>query len=263
MKKSKENEKKYIIILLIVMVALYALGYAAGGLIARLQEKDSLSTVMAQIRNAVVETVPPLYLLLAVIGITVTLFLYFSCRKMYRKLKEDMDNDELWDELELKLNGPLILANAITLIDLLFFSITIFLAVHFAYGAIDRFHTVILIADFVMMIVVYAVTIFVPKKIVEIEKDLNPEKEGSIFDLQFDKKWLNSSDEAQKLITYKAAYKSFKANNTGAMFLWCVAFLLMFLEPGFVYAVIFVSIGMIINNLSFAIAGARYEKSNK
>ena len=82
MKKSKENEKKYIIILLIVMVALYALGYAAGGLIARLQEKDSLSTVMAQIRNAAVETIPPLYLLLAVIGITVTLFLYFSCRKI-------------------------------------------------------------------------------------------------------------------------------------------------------------------------------------
>lgn len=45
---------------------------------------------------------------------------------------------------------------------------------------------------------------------VNLEKKINPEKRGNIFDGNFHKDWLKTSDEAEKFILYKASYQSFK-----------------------------------------------------
>lgn len=39
---------------------------------------------------------------------------------------------------------------------------------------------------------------------------MNPEKQGNPLDLNFKKIWMNSNDEAEKFILYKAAYKTFQ-----------------------------------------------------
>ena len=38
----------------------------------------------------------------------------------------------------------------------------------------------------------------IAKLVVDLEKKLNPEKKGSVFEMQFQKTWLESCDEAQK-----------------------------------------------------------------
>lgn len=137
------------------------------------------------------------------------------------------------------------------------------MAFYYDYGATSTYHSIIIILDFISMILLWIICTYVLNKIVAIEKDLNPEKEGSIFELNFNKKWLSSCDEAQKLIMYKAAYKAYKISNVSCMILWCAAFVLMLIEPGFLFAVIFVTIIMIVNNISFMVAGAKYERNNK
>lgn len=51
------------------------------------------------------------------------------------------------------------------------------------------------------------------QKSVDATRKTNPEKEGSVFDVKFQKKWMDSCDEAEKIIIGKCAYKAFTATN--------------------------------------------------
>ena len=54
-----------------------------------------------------------------------------------------------------------------------------------------------------------AVSLFYKKNALNLYKQMNPEKQGSIYDLHFAAKWEESCDEREKLILYKAGYKAF------------------------------------------------------
>lgn len=47
-------------------------------------------------------------------------------------------------------------------------------------------------------------------KLVNMEKEINPEKAGSTFDLKFQKKWIESCDEAERLMIYNVCYNVFR-----------------------------------------------------
>ena len=64
------------------------------------------------------------------------------------------------------------------------------------------------------------VSIILTQKVVNFAKELNPEKQGSVYDINFGKKWLNSSDEAEKFVMYKSSYTSMKATSYTCMGLW-------------------------------------------
>lgn len=48
------------------------------------------------------------------------------------------------------------------------------------------------------------------KKIVDFIKTYNPEKEGDVMDLNFNKKWIESSDERERQVQYQAGYKAYR-----------------------------------------------------
>lgn len=72
------------------------------------------------------------------------------------------------------------------------------------------------------------------RRIVDLARLLAPEKEGSVYELQFNKKWMDSCDELEKLRIGQCARKAYRAANTTCMVLW-VIFLItgMFLNTGF------------------------------
>jgi hypothetical protein len=51
------------------------------------------------------------------------------------------------------------------------------------------------------------------QKAVDLEKQINPEKRGSVYDLKFAKKWEDSCDEREKMIIYKSAYLAYKTTS--------------------------------------------------
>ncbi len=55
-------------------------------------------------------------------------------------------------------------------------------------------------------------TIF-QQKCVDAAKKTNPEKTASIYDVKFHKKWMDSCDEAEKLMIGKCAFKAYGATN--------------------------------------------------
>lgn len=76
--------------------------------------------------------------------------------------------------------------------------------------------------------------IMLERRFVDLAKGLAPEKDGSVYDLNFRKKWLASCDEAEKLIIGRCAYKAYTATNTTCMVLWIIFTLsALFLNTGF------------------------------
>ena len=51
----------------------------------------------------------------------------------------------------------------------------------------------------------------VQRRAITLTQYLYPEKKGSIFDTKFSKVWMESCDEREKMIVYKAAYASYRA----------------------------------------------------
>ena len=56
--------------------------------------------------------------------------------------------------------------------------------------------------------------VIIQQKCVDATKITNPEKNASVYDTKFQKKWMDSCDEAEKILIGKCAYKAYAATNT-------------------------------------------------
>ena len=76
--------------------------------------------------------------------------------------------------------------------------------------------------------------IMLERRLVDLAKRMAPEKDGSVYDFNFRKKWMASCDEAEKLLIGRCAYKAYTAANTACLVLWMVFTIsAMFLNTGF------------------------------
>ena len=71
-----------------------------------------------------------------------------------------------------------------------------------------------------------AAMIVLQQKAVDLVKRMNPEKQGSVYDLKFQKKWLASCDENEQRQIGQAAMKSFTAVTITCIFSWAALVLL-------------------------------------
>lgn len=72
--------------------------------------------------------------------------------------------------------------------------------------------------------------VVIQQKCVDATKRLNPEKKASVYDMKFQKKWLDSCDEAEKAIIGKCAFKAYRATNTA-----CALFALLLTISGLIF----------------------------
>ena len=86
----------------------------------------------------------------------------------------------------------------------------------------------IIFAEIGSFLLSIALLIVLQQKVVDLTRKLNPEKQGSVYDLKFRKKWLNSCDEAERKQIGQAAYKAYSVLNATCPILWAVLLLLGF-----------------------------------
>ena len=140
-------------------------------------------------------------------------------KKKYAKW--DGENEEYIEHLENRLNFLITMTSAFSFVVYLFFSASTFAVMQNIYKEPIPFF-LSLLGMFASMVVY----VKLQKGVVDIVRIMNPEKKGSIYDLDFQKKWIQSSDEAEKFIVYKAAYGAFKAVNSLCIILFVVYFLI-------------------------------------
>ena len=65
-------------------------------------------------------------------------------------------------------------------------------------------------------------TAVIQQKLVDATKRMNPEKQGSVYDTKFQKKWMESCDEAERAAIGQCAFKAYQAMSLTCLGLWAV-----------------------------------------
>lgn len=77
-----------------------------------------------------------------------------------------------------------------------------------------------LLAAIVGLLAVTFLVLFTQQRVVDLTRRINPEKQGSVYDFKFQKKWLASCDEAERQRIGQAAYSSFLVTSRTSMIVW-------------------------------------------
>ena len=62
--------------------------------------------------------------------------------------------------------------------------------------------------------------IFAQQKVVDLERRMNPEKHGSVYDTKFQKKWLDSCDESERRQIGEASYRAYMVTTRVCLGVW-------------------------------------------
>ena len=128
----------------------------------------------------------------------------------------DSENEDVIQRAEERLSLTLLLDSLTVIVSFFFFSA----------GAVKLPQEVdsamILLAIF---LVVIALSILLQQKTVDLTKEINPEKRGSVYDMKFQERWLESCDEAERRQIGQASYKAYTTLNKFCPYCWIVLFL--------------------------------------
>lgn len=79
-----------------------------------------------------------------------------------------------------------------------------------------------------LFLVSVVLILLLQQKAIDLTRRMNPEKQGSVYDVKFQKKWMDSCDEAEKAQMGQAAYQAFRVANGTCLVLWVVLTVLNF-----------------------------------
>lgn len=131
-----------------------------------------------------------------------------------RKVENSLANDDEFIDDNF-LSMALIISEAYPMISLSLYLINLYSAY------LERLNDFMLIT--LIFIITNLIMAMIQHFIVEFIKTYNPEKQGDVVNLNFTKKWLESSDEREKLEMFEAGYKAFH-NMQYAIIIMLVAF---------------------------------------
>lgn len=138
-----------------------------------------------------------------------------ACAPFYRKAKKllagwDGENEEVSDAIEETLSIIIWMTGTALIIS--FFLIAA--AYSGGFAAFD--HEENTVPYFVSIAAFFSIMIealIFQQKSIDAAKKTNPEKTASIYDTKFHKKWMDSCDEAEKIMIGKCAFKAYSATN--------------------------------------------------
>ncbi len=163
-----------------------------------------MDEIIESMKNVMIYVIPGFTALISIIIFAICIYRLRRMEQLYQD----------WDGV-----------NAITTI--------ILIVILFLYGAEFYFfnRTDSFVSSFVLLAaatIVFMASLFVgimiQKKAINLTKLLNPEKRGSVYDLNFNKKWEDSSDEREMSARYRAGYQAYKATQITCMLFWVLFF---------------------------------------
>ena len=210
----RDNRKalpKYLLILFVAAIFGGILGFAAGWV-----GHDNLSEVISTaVADGLIAAAPWALLVTSVVSLALILGLYRSAKALFTGW--DGEDDDAMDRADEKLNWALLIAAAQLVLDMFFFGV-----------AENGGSPLGGIVGFVSFIVSVFLLVFAQQKLVDLTRKMNPEKQGSIYDTKFRKKWFESCDEAERNQIGQAAYKAYNVVSTACPILWGVLLLLSY-----------------------------------
>lgn len=148
--------------------------------------------------------------------LTVAIIMPMVCAPIYRSAKKllsswDGENEEVPDAIDKNLSIVIWVTGAALILS--FFLI----AASYSGGSVTYENENNIVPFFIGIAAFFIILIeavFTQQKCVDAAKKTNPEKTASVYDMKFQKKWMDSCDEAEKIIIGKCAFKAYAATNT-------------------------------------------------
>ena len=199
---------------------------------------------------------------LTTVLLVISLVLYKKSRGEYTAWDEE--NDEVLCNIETKLSYVMWFSNLILYSSYFFFSTGVWAVdIVEAKGALEQNDTVFWFSfGAVLLHIAYAMAAacIIQQKAVNLEKEINPEKVGSIYDMKFQDKWLETCDEAERYTTYKCSFKTFKTMQIVGLILWVICLVGQFTFNTGAFATIIVTIFLIIQTSVYSVQGIYFAK---
>lgn len=213
-KEDKGAFKKFIVILIIATLGGGILGFFSNYIEGNLA--DALANFL---QTVLVSFSPYANICLIIVVFLPIIYLYNKSRKQYKIW--DGENEAQLESIEINLSYALWLTSMATIISFFFFAMGFWSIAGLEYS-VSGMYLLLWLGGFILITVC---TTLAQQKLVNFTKEINPEKQGSVFDHKFAKKWEESCDEAEKLSIYKSAYKAYRSVNITCMVLWVVCVL--------------------------------------
>ena len=218
---TRDNRKSWPKFVAVLIAALFA-GGALGTAVTWIMENPSLDEVIRHLGVALGACAPWIVLC--------ALLFWAGSMVCYRRGKAafaswDGEDEDVPDFAEHLLSWSILWATA---------------AQFFAFGAFSVVVSLIplgyadylsLLAAIAGLLAVTFLVLFTQQRVVDLTRRINPEKQGSVYDFKFQKKWLASCDEAERQRIGQAAYSSFLVTSRTAMVVWIVMVLVNLYLP--------------------------------
>lgn len=212
MKEKDENRKalpKYLGTLLVAGLIGGVLGALSMGasLLVREHEAVDLSIML---ESVAVVALPLSALVLLGAGAC----LYRAAKAAFRSW--DGEEEAVMERAEERLNWALLLDTLSMILGFFCFSAG---TVRLMQG--ELFAAILVMVEFVIAV---AFAVFLQQRVVDLTREMNPEKHGSVYDKNFRKVWWESCDEAERRQIGQASYKAFTTMNIFCPVLWGILF---------------------------------------
>lgn len=251
----KANRKalpKFILIMVISLLVGGGIGFCAA--------RYGLNTLAGGMKSAGAffgtYIAPWLMLAVAVVVPMVCVPIYQSAKRLLSSW--DGENEEISDTIDNKLSIAIWVTSAALILSYFFLAASYsggFAAFENENGALSF---IVGIAAFFGILIE---SVIIQQKCVDAAKKTNPEKTASVYDIKFQKKWMDSCDEAEKIMIGKCAFKAYRATNIVCSILAIVlaVFAIVF-EIGFLPSLI-VCLIWIVNQSVYCKEALRYSKA--
>lgn len=243
---------KFLLIMLLSLIV--------GGAVGFFSAKFSLNALSDSLKSAGAffgaYIAPYLMLITAVIVPLVCFPLYKSAKKILSSW--DGEDEDVYNAADKKLSVIMWITSAFLILS--FFLITASYSVGFSAFESKR-HTLPVLVGIASFFCILIESVLIQQKCVDAVKAMNPEKTASVYDTKFQKKWLDSCDEAERIMIGKCSYKAYAATNTVCLILSVVlAVCALTFETGFLPSLA-VCLIWLVNQSAYLKEAMKYSKA--
>ncbi len=157
----------------------------------------------------------PSNIALAVLGIVLLIVAVCFYKKAKKTWGSDRDEDEKYEKVDKIISCSLITVKISYFTNFMLYGIGFYALSEAVKNEPDSFALRMIsggIATIVFLICLFAL-IEVERRCVNLTKLMNPEKQGSVYDIKFEERWFESCDEAERNQIGMCSYRAFKVTN--------------------------------------------------
>lgn len=259
--RNKKEDRKKLGVYLVILVCCTLGGGVIGAAIGFGEDTGFLNRLAETVTNALLSASIYANLIMAVFTGIFSMILQGKCRALFKIWNPDVDEEE--DRLLYRMN---MMGNIqLLIVGIVQILMTMFMALGFLQMDRQDLHIIgaetEVICYWAGLVLCAVVVMTVQQKVANFTKELNPEKQGSVFDKNFQKIWLESCDEAEKKAVYESAFASYKATTIACIALWLICICGNLTFDWGIPPVIMVTIIWLTSSVSYCIKAMQIEKT--